>query len=70
MAEPKCPMRHKRQGIVTTHPTRRPTLGEGHYAANCCGQESCIRELAGLAYQITGVLGVYSPDPQPKWPTA
>jgi hypothetical protein len=61
--ESRCPMQHKRRGIVTTHPDRLPTVSEGHFAASCCGNPDCIRELAGEAYKVAGILGVYRADP-------
>jgi hypothetical protein len=66
MSYPKCPMRHKRQGIVTTHPNGLPAIGEGHYAASCCGKPECVQELAGEAYQVTGTLGVYLTDAEAR----
>lgn len=65
MNEPQCPFKHQRRGIVTTHPDGYPKDShEGHFSAACCGDPDCVRELAGEAYKVAGILGVYRPDPQ------
>lgn len=62
---------HQRKGIVTTHPDGYPEDSkEGHFSAQCCGAPECVRELAGEAYKVAGILGVYCPDPQRKVPVA
>jgi hypothetical protein len=63
----RCHSAHERTGLVTTHPTEKPSEIKGSFmAVTTCDRPACISAWKAYIRRKTGLAAVYSPDPQPR----